>query len=91
MPYNVQGMSVCGLIEGRDSGMRLVRQGQAVRDDGETVTVRTENYAFCFGDDGNLVHILDRRVDAGEDENLWEREGRARRSVEHSLRDGRET
>jgi choline-sulfatase len=91
MPYDVQGMSLRGLIEGRDSGMRLVHQGQAVHDDGDTVTVRTENYTFFFGDDGNLVHIFDRRVDAGEDEDLWERDGLARQSVEHSLRDGRES
>jgi arylsulfatase A-like enzyme len=91
MPYNVQGMSLRGLIEGRDSGMRLVHEGQAVHKDGETVTVRSEKYAFFFGDDGDLVHIFDRRVDAGEDADLWERDSAARQSVEHSLRDGRQS
>ncbi len=91
MPYDVQGMSLRGLIEGRDTGMRLVHQGQAVRDDGETVTVRTAQYAFFFGDDGDLVHIFDRRIDEGEEEDLWERGAAATQSVEHSLRDGRES
>ena len=47
--------------------------------------------ACFFGDDGDLVHIFDRRVDAGEDADLWERDSAARQSVEHSLRDGRQS
>lgn len=91
MPYDVQGMSLRGLIEGRDSWMRLVHQGQAMHGDSNTVTVRTEHYAFFFDDDGDLVHIFDRRVDESEDEDLWECYGAVRQSIEHSLRDGRQS
>ncbi len=90
MPYDVQGMSLRGLIEGRDLGLRLVQQGQAVHGDTDTVTVRTGEYAFFFGNDGDLVHVFDRRSDEGEAQDLWKRDGRAQQSVEHSVRDGEE-
>ena len=89
MPYDVQGMSLRGLIEGRDTGLRLVHQGQAVHDEADTVTLRTADHTFFFGDDHDLVHLFDRRTDPQEETDLWGA-GSARQSVEHSVRDGEE-
>ena len=90
MPYDIQGMSLRGAIEGRDSGMRLVHQGQIVHDEVDTMTLRTENFAFHFGDHGDLARAFDRRVDGQEEENLLGSDGRLRQSVEHSIKDGQE-
>ena len=89
MPYDVQGMSLRGAIEGRDSGMRLVHQGQAVYDGTDSVTVRTAEYAFHFGD-GELPRVFDRRLDAGEEASILAADGVVSDSVEHSVRDGQE-
>ncbi|MFP6644478.1 MAG: sulfatase/phosphatase domain-containing protein [Candidatus Latescibacterota bacterium] len=89
LPYDVQGMSLRGLIEGEDAGLRLVHQGQAVHGEADTVTVRTEDYTFFFGDTRALVHVFNRRVDPTEDADLWQ-EGAAQQSVAHSLHDGRQ-
>ena len=90
MPYNVQGMSLRGTIEGEDVGMRLVHQGQAVHGEADTVTLRTEDYTFFFGEGGHLAHGFDRRVDPGEERDLCSGDGAIRQSVEHSLQDGKE-
>ncbi len=87
MPYNVEGMSLRGLIEGTDVDLQFVHQGQAIHDDTYTVTVRNEEYAFHFGDDKDLVHVFDLRSDSDEENDQWLREGEARHSVEHSVRD----
>ena len=89
MPYDVQGMSLRGAIEGRDVGMRLLHQGQIVYDEVDTVTVRSAEYAFHFGD-SDLARVFDRRVDAQEEADLLGSAGELRQSVEHSLSDGRE-
>ena len=89
MPYDVQGMSLRGAIEGLDSGMRLVHQGQAVYDGNDSVTVRTAEYAFHFGD-GELARVFDRRRDAAEEASILSADGVVSDSVEHSVRDGQE-
>ena len=88
MPYDVQGMSLRGMISGDDVGLRLVHQGQAVHSEADTVTVRTEDHTIFF-EDRRLVHVFDRQADPDEDTDLWP-EGAARQSVAHSVRDGRE-
>jgi arylsulfatase A-like enzyme len=88
MPYDVLGMSLRGLIEGTDASLRLVHQGQAVHDDADIVTLRTEGHTFFF-DAGALVHVFDRQADSMEDADLWA-QGAARQSVAHSERDARE-
>ncbi len=88
MPYDVQGMSLRGMISGDDVGLRLVHRGQAVHSEADTVTVRTEDHTFFF-EDRRLVHVFDRQADPDEDTDLWP-EGAARQSVAHSVRDGRE-
>ena len=90
MPYNVEGMSLRGLIEGTDSNLRLVHQGQAIHGDTYTATVRTAEYAFLFGDHKDLAHAFDRRSDPDEESDLWKQEGTTRQSAEHSARDARE-
>ena len=90
MPYDVQGMSLRGLIEGKDADMRLVHQGQAVYGETDSTTMRTEQYTFFFGDNRDLVHAFDRRTDPQEEKDLWATDGRAPQSVEHSMRDGEE-
>ena len=90
MPYNVEGLSLRGLIEGTDSDLRLLHQSQIIHGDTYTTTVRNAEYAFLFGDGKDLVHAFDRRSDPDEESDLWTREGTTRHSVEHSERDARE-
>jgi arylsulfatase A-like enzyme len=76
MPYNVEGMSLRGLIEGTEADLRLVHHGHAFHDTDEPLphyrsTLRNGEYAFHFGDDKNLEHIFDLRRDPEEETDIW--------------------
>ena len=90
MPYDLEGMSLRGLVERTDADLRLVHQGQTVSEGVDTATVRTAEYAFHFGGGKDLAYIFDRRADEDEDNDLWRRGNPARYSVEHSRRDALE-
>ena len=77
MPYDVEGMSLRGLIEGTDSDLHLVHQGQAIHDETYTATIKNKEYAFHFGNGKNLVHVFDSRDDSDEEHDQWTGEGRA--------------
>ena len=77
MPHNVEGMSLRGLIEGTESGLRLVHHGHCVNDREAPfppylASIRNGEYAFLFGQEKSLTHIFDLRGDAGEEVNLWQ-------------------
>jgi choline-sulfatase len=90
MPYNLEGMSLRGLIEATDADLRLTHQSQTVAAGIHTATVRTAEYAFHFGANNDLAHVFDRRVDADEENDLWRQGSPAGYSVEHSVRDAQE-
>ncbi len=76
MPHNVEGMSLRGLIEGTESGLRLVHHGHSVNDREPPfppyeASIRNGEYAFHFGEDKLLTQVYDLREDPGEELNLW--------------------
>ena len=76
MPYNVEGMSLRGLVEGTEADLRLVHHGHAFHDTDEPLphylsTLRNEEYAFHFGDNKKLEHIYDLRRDPEEETDIW--------------------
>ena len=90
MPYDVEGMSLRGLIEGSDIDLRNSHQGEAFPGDLGTVTLRNAEYAFHFGEGGDLAHVFDVRLDPDEERDLWARGPVAEHSTEHSIRDSLE-
>ena len=90
MPYNVEGMSLKGLIESTDSDLRLIHQGQAMREETATYTIRSASFSFHFSENDDLVHVFDRRRDPDEEIDLLANNGTAGHSVKHSLNDARE-
>ena len=90
MPYDVEGMSMRGLIEGTDSNMRLVHQGQAINTEAYTATIRNAEYSLHFGEEQNLAYLFDRRTDPGEEQSLLDTGALVNHSTKHSIADAKE-
>jgi arylsulfatase A-like enzyme len=90
MPYNVEGISMRGLIEGRESNLRLIHHAQNFNVNAFACSVRNAEYTFLFGNNHELVHAYDRRTDPGETIDLFQGKGEMRHGVEHSIRDAQE-
>ncbi|MBL4575050.1 MAG: sulfatase [Opitutaceae bacterium] len=97
MPYDCQGMSIRGLIEGHDRDLKLLHQGQAFYEEKtanakrvpDATTIRNDEFSFHFSKDGTLSHVFDTRSDPGEERDLCQGD-KVEYSVEHSIKDSRE-
>ena len=90
MPYNIEGTSLRGLIEGSDRELHLTHSGQILREDNRKLTLRNGRYSMHFADNGSLTHMFDLNEDPGEEDDLWSGSSNSGYSVQHSIRDSRE-